>query len=102
MIKLIAQESHNGLTELVAVSVEDFADDSQVRDVLDAACSVLGRTRGGRQRWRRDDDCCYEVPGGFVRKNGGKKALDRVEKELGELGYGQVVERQFITKEQRR
>lgn len=95
-IKLIENASADGMTELVCVEVVDFADDSQTEQVIESACEVLGKIKGALQLWRREEDCCYRVTGGLLRKNGGKKALDKVAKELEDMGYGRVIERSQV------
>lgn len=96
-IKLIECESHNGLSQMVSCAVEDFADDSQIAHVIDEFCAVLAKDRGAKQRWRREDDCCWEVTGGMLRKNGGKRVLDRAEKALRSLGFDEI-ERKTVSK----
>lgn len=92
-IKLIENASADGMTDFVCVAVEDFADDSQTEQVIETACEVLGKIKGASKMWSRKEDCCYRVTGGLLRKNGGKKALDKVAKELDAMGYGRVIER---------
>ena len=92
-IKLIEFPSPDGMSEHVCVAVEDFADDQQVKMVLDEACAILAKAPGAAREWRRESDCCYRVTGGILRKNGGRKALDKVAKALDELGYGDFIER---------
>ena len=80
----------------VAVEVSDFADDAQVALVIDEADAVLRKIKGAVQRWKREEDLCYQVTGGMLRRDGGRKALDKVAKALNALGYGHVIVRREV------
>ena len=90
-ITLTGYDSHDGIS--VAVEVSDFADDAQVALVIDEADAVLRKIKGAVQRWKREEDLCYQVTGGMLRRDGGRKALDKVAKALNALGYGHVIVR---------
>lgn len=92
-IILTANGSHDGMSELVCVEVRDFADGSQARDVIAESKAVLGKIKGSKLRWEREEDICYQVTSGLLRKFGGRKALNKVAKALDELGYGHCIER---------
>lgn len=92
-ITLTGYESHDGMSEMVAVEVSDFADGSQVALVIDEADAVLRKIKGAVQRWKSEEDLCYQVTGGMLCRDGGRKALDKVVKALIALGYGHVIVR---------
>ena len=94
-IILTANGSHDGISELICVEVQDFADGSQVRDVMAESKAILGKIKGSKLRWEREDDLCYQVTSGLLRKDGGRKALDKVARALGDLGYGHCLERRI-------
>ena len=83
-INLIEYASADGLSQLVIV---EFADEIEARDLIDGCDEIFKSIKGSVQRWKRCDDVCYQVTGGLLRKNGGKKALDNVAKYLVEMGY---------------
>ena len=92
-ITLTEYDSHDGISEMVAVKVSDFVDGAQVALVIDEADAVLRKIKGAVQRWKSEEDLCYQVTGGMLRRDGGRKALDKVVKALIALGYGHVIVR---------
>ena len=98
-ITLTGYESHDGISEMVAVEVSDFADGAQVASVIDEADAVLRKIKGAVQRWKREEDLCYQVTGGMLRRDGGLKALDKVAKALKHLGYEKVIERRKVSRD---
>lgn len=92
-IILTEYESHDGMREFVSCAVKDFADDRQIRDVLDEFETALRVVKGSSKQWRRQDDAMWAVPGGLLKKYGGKKALDKAQIALMELGYSRLIER---------
>ena len=95
-ITLTGYESHDGFSEMVAVEVSDFADGAQVASVIDEADAVLRKIKGAVLRWKREEDLCYQVTGGMLRMDGGRKALDKVALALNALGYGHVIVRREV------
>ena len=99
-ITLTGYESHDGFSEMVAVEVSDFADGAQV--VTDEADAVLRKIKGAVLRWKREEDLCYQVTGGMLRRDGGRKALDKVALALNALGYGHVIVRREVRRAEAR
>jgi len=86
-INLIEYASTDGISQLVMVAIEEFVDEIEARDLIDGCDGIFQSIKGAARRWKRGDDVCYQVTGGMLRKNGGKKALDKVAKYLVEMGY---------------
>lgn len=86
-INLIEYASADGLSQLVVVAIEEFADEIEARDLIDGCDEIFRSIKGAVRRWKRGDDVCYQVTGGMLRKNGGAKALAKVEKYLVDMGY---------------
>ena len=78
MIILRDYESHDGMSELVSCTVEDFADSREITDVLDAFDAVIRKVKHAKQRFRRDSDSAWEIPGGLLAKNASKQPPTRV------------------------
>lgn len=101
-INLIENESHDELTQFVVVEVVDFEDHGQVRDVIEESVNVLGTVKGAVQKWKTENDVCYQVPGGLLgARNGGKKALNKLARSLATMGYGKCIVRVVRTRERR-
>ena len=98
-ITLTGYESHDGMSEMVAVEVSDFADGSQVALVIEESDAVLRKINGAVKHWKREEDLCYQVTGGMLRRDGGRKALDKVAEALKHLGYEKVIERRKVSRD---
>ena len=88
-IRITTRSMPPGFTDLVAVAVIDFADSTQTSDVIEVACETLGKIKGAKQQWRREEDCCYEIPSSLLSKRGGAdKAIAKLRKEIAYLDSG--------------
>lgn len=75
-INLIEYASADGISQLVIVAIEEFADEIEARDLIDGCDEIFQTITGAVQRWKRGDDVCYQVTGGMLSKNGGTRSLE--------------------------